>query len=160
MFKLYINKYSLQLIVSPKKNNTICSIIPYYNRKNKKKIYYKSAGTFSKVKGYLRRSRQTKKDLYQEAAFQLIRNFKKNTHRYKFIIFKLYKFYHTIKKKFKEKTSKYIEINFFNFFKKQVNMRFPIIRFEFPKSHFSYGGNKTFKRRKQKKIKPIKKLSF
>lgn len=160
MFKLYINKYSLQLIVSPKKNNTICTIIPYSNKKIKKKIYYKSAGNFSKSKGYIRRSRQTKKNLYQEAAFQLIRKFKKNNYRYKFIVFKLYKFYYAIKKRFKEKTSKYIEINFFNFFKKQVHVRFPIIRFEFPKSHFAYGGNKTFKKRKQKKVKPIKKLSF
>jgi hypothetical protein len=141
-FKRYINRFSLQLIISPKKNNTICTIIPYYNQKFKSKFYHKSAGSFSKTKGYIRRSRKTKKSLYEEAAFTLIRNFKKKSFRYKFIVFKLYKFYSSIRKKYKENTTNYIETNFFKFFKKQVYMRFPIIKFEFFKSHTPYGGNK------------------
>lgn len=73
----YINRRSVQLIVRPFRNNTVCTILPYlYKAEKNKIIFHKSAGEICKQKGYLRRSQQTRLNLYSEAAFKLMR-FKK-----------------------------------------------------------------------------------
>lgn len=157
----YLNKRSLQVIVTPKKNNAYCSIVPFYTNfiKKNSRIYHKSVGSFCKKKGYLRRSRQTKNKFFEEAAFSLLR-YSKKKNRYKYLVFKIYHFYDTIRKKFKYKAHKYIKRNFFKFFQKQVYDRFPVIRIEFPKSQAPYGGNKKFRARRKKKRKLFKKISF
>lgn len=73
----YINRRAIKVIIRPFRNNTVCTILPYlYKGEKNKIIFHKSAGEICKQKGYIRRSQQTRLNLYSEAAFKLMR-FKK-----------------------------------------------------------------------------------
>ena len=159
----YINRRSVQLIVRPFRNNTVCTILPYqYKAEKNKIIFHKSAGEICKQKGYLRRSQQTRLNLYSEAAFKLMR-FKKKTKKYKYLIFKPKHFnISCAKKKSIKAKSKFVSFIFKNFFRRKAQKKhYQLIRIEAVKNSSAYGDKiRGKKRRRKRKKKPAKRFCY
>lgn len=156
----YLNRRSIQVIVTPDKNNAYCSIIPYYKNyiRKKSRIYHKSVGSFCQKKGYMRRSRQTRKKFFEEAAFSLLRFSKKkiviDTSFLKFIIFT-----QLLKKNLNIKRINILKKTFLNFFKNKFTIVIQLLALNFLKAKALTVEIKTLKQEKKKR-KPFKKISF
>ena len=83
---------TLNLILAPRRNNLRVVVQPLrFQNRYRERIFARSAGEHCRVKGAHRRSNGVKRELYQLAAFRLLR-FHKRDRRYRFlrVVFKHY----------------------------------------------------------------------
>jgi hypothetical protein len=127
-----------------------------------RRIFHHTAGILVQQKGKLRRSPETKKNLYSAAAFKLLRFSKKRSH-YKFLIFKLPHFFQCLgKAKNYESVKQIVQRTFFPFISPQLRERLPLAEVFAPKTRPSFWGARLRGQpRRSRKHKPqIKKVSY
>ena len=103
-----------------------------------RRIFHYTAGMLVEQKGKLRRSPETKKDLYAAAAFRLLR-FSKKKSNYRFLIFKLPHFFQCLgKAKNYASVQRIVHSTFRPFLSSQLRERLPLAEVFAPKTRPSY----------------------
>lgn len=124
-----LRRRTLNLILAPRRNNLRVIIQPWRVHKYwRDRVFERSAGQVSRFKGRLRRSPEIKRQLYQLAAFRLLRHHKKDR-RFKFlrVVFKHY--LESLPPHFHrpEQMRRQLWGLLGPFRRKQVSMRYPIV---------------------------------
>jgi hypothetical protein len=165
-FRSILAWYYISVIITPRRNNLWVTVIPLVARSPKimtyRRIFHHTAGILVQQKGKLRRSPETKKNLYSAAAFKLLRFSKKRSH-YKFLIFKLPHFFQCLgKAKNYESVKQIVQRTFFPFISPQLRERLPLAEVFAPKTRPSFWGARLRGQpRRSRKHKPqIKKVSY
>jgi hypothetical protein len=91
LFRSKLFWYYLAVIISPRRNNVRCTVQPQGGPlavRNRRRLVHLSAGLLpGHRRGRLRRSLETRRELYRRAAFRLLRFAKYRSH-YRFLLFK------------------------------------------------------------------------
>ena len=128
---------TLNLILAPRRNNLRVIIQPWVIRDGwRDRVFERSAGQLSRFKGRLRRSPEIKRQLYQLAAFRLLRHHKKDR-RFRFmrVVFKHY--LESLPPHFHrpEQMRRQLWGLLGPFRRKQVSMRYPIVGLQTTESY-------------------------
>jgi hypothetical protein len=91
LFQSKLFWYYMAVIITPRRNNVRCTVQPQGGPvavRNRRRLVHLSGGLLpGHRRGRLRRSRETRQELYRRAAFQLLRFAKYRSH-YRFLLFK------------------------------------------------------------------------
>jgi hypothetical protein len=132
-----MRRRTLNLILAPRRNNLRVIIQPVVQHKGwRDRVFERSAGQVSRFKGRLRRSPEIKRQLYQLAAFRLVRYHKKDR-RFSFlrVVFKHY--LESLPAHFHrpEQMRRQLWGLLGPFRRKQVSMRYPILSLQTVESY-------------------------
>jgi hypothetical protein len=150
--RLSLEGRSLALILSPRRNNLYVVVQPLrFRRRPGERIFGRSAGELSRFKGFQRRSSTNRRDLYALAAFRLLRHHKQQQ-RHRFLTVVLKGFLETLPSRLSspEQTQHHLRTLLYPFLRRQLALRYPILRL---RTHQGYANRKRGYRVRRRKHK-------
>lgn len=151
-------RYCLQILLTPRRNNVFCTIMPLRTRNAPgERIFHLSAGQVCHRKGYLRRSPANRRELYGKAAFRLLRHAKKDR-RFKFLVIRVKHYYDAVNRmgtNLGERLGRTRAL-FRRLLQFQNDYRYPVVALRLTAAYPSFGGKIGLSPRRKKRLRPAK----